>query len=87
MSRRSLPIIVGAALGVLGFLAASDASAFPNLGTCSGCHLPDPTVTISVTLLVPNMDYIGMAMFHCHILEHEDIGMLGLWDIMDGGPM
>ncbi len=42
----------------------------------------------SATLLVPIMDYSGMAMFHCHILEHEDIGMMGMWDIMDPGmPM
>jgi FtsP/CotA-like multicopper oxidase with cupredoxin domain len=37
----------------------------------------------SVTLLVPVMDYAGMTMFHCHILEHEDIGMMGMWHIMD----
>ena len=37
----------------------------------------------SATLLVPIRDYTGMAMFHCHILEHEDIGMLAGWDIMD----
>lgn len=37
----------------------------------------------SVTMLVPIMDYKGMAMFHCHILEHEDIGMMGMWHIMD----
>jgi FtsP/CotA-like multicopper oxidase with cupredoxin domain len=24
-----------------------------------------------------------MTMFHCHILEHEDIGMMGMWHIMD----
>jgi FtsP/CotA-like multicopper oxidase with cupredoxin domain len=36
----------------------------------------------SVTMLVPVMDYTGMAMFHCHILEHEDIGMMGMWHIM-----
>ncbi|RJQ21734.1 MAG: hypothetical protein C4560_03295 [Nitrospiraceae bacterium] len=24
-----------------------------------------------------------MTIFHCHILEHEDIGMMGMWDIMD----
>jgi FtsP/CotA-like multicopper oxidase with cupredoxin domain len=36
-------------------------------------------------ILVPVMDYPGMAMFHCHIIEHEDIGMMGIWDIMDGG--
>jgi FtsP/CotA-like multicopper oxidase with cupredoxin domain len=38
----------------------------------------------SVKLLVPVTDYAGMAMFHCHIIEHEDIGMMGVWDIMDG---
>ena len=25
-----------------------------------------------------------MAMFHCHIIEHEDIGMMGMWHIMGG---
>lgn len=35
----------------------------------------------SIKLLVPIKDFTGMAMFHCHILEHEDIGMMGLWDI------
>jgi len=37
----------------------------------------------SVTMLVPVMDYTGMTMFHCHIVEHEDIGMMGVWDIME----
>ena len=42
----------------------------------------------SVKLLVPVMDYDGMTMFHCHIIEHEDIGMMGVWDIMgEGMPM
>ncbi|MBI5442882.1 MAG: multicopper oxidase family protein [Deltaproteobacteria bacterium] len=36
----------------------------------------------SVKLLVPVMDFSGMAMFHCHILEHEDIGMMGMWHLM-----
>lgn len=36
----------------------------------------------SVKLLIPIMDYTGMAMFHCHILEHEDIGMMGMWHLM-----
>lgn len=40
----------------------------------------------SVTMLVPVMDFTGMAMFHCHILEHEDIGMMGMWHLM-GMPM
>ena len=41
----------------------------------------------SVTLLVPVMDFTGMAMFHCHILEHEDIGMMGMWHLMSGMGM
>ncbi len=41
-----------------------------------------------VTLLMPVKDYPGMVMFHCHILEHEDIGMMGIWNINAGGmPM
>jgi FtsP/CotA-like multicopper oxidase with cupredoxin domain len=35
----------------------------------------------SVKILVPIKGFTGMTMFHCHILEHEDIGMMGLWDI------
>ncbi|MDF9392836.1 multicopper oxidase family protein [Methylococcus capsulatus] len=35
----------------------------------------------SVRLLVPVKDYAGTTVFHCHILEHEDMGMMGLWDI------
>jgi FtsP/CotA-like multicopper oxidase with cupredoxin domain len=41
----------------------------------------------SVTLLVPVLDWTGMAMFHCHIMEHEDIGMMGVWRIGDGMSM
>jgi FtsP/CotA-like multicopper oxidase with cupredoxin domain len=40
----------------------------------------------SVELLVPIMDHTGMTMFHCHILEHEDIGMMGMYHVM-GAPM
>ncbi len=29
------------------------------------------------------MDYPGMAVFHRHIIEHEDIGMMGVWDIVE----
>jgi len=32
-------------------------------------------------ILLPVTDYAGMCMFHCHIVEHEDIGMMGLWEI------
>jgi FtsP/CotA-like multicopper oxidase with cupredoxin domain len=36
----------------------------------------------TITLLVSIMDWTGMTMFHCHIVEHEDIGMMGMWHIM-----
>lgn len=39
-----------------------------------------------VELLMLIMNYEGMAMFHCHILKHEDIGTMGMWHLM-GGPM
>ena len=35
-----------------------------------------------ITILVSIQDYTGMSMFHCHIVEHEDIGMMGMWHIM-----
>jgi FtsP/CotA-like multicopper oxidase with cupredoxin domain len=42
----------------------------------------------SVTVRLPIRHFTGMTMYHCHILEHEDIGMMGMWHIMGGGmPM
>jgi FtsP/CotA-like multicopper oxidase with cupredoxin domain len=35
----------------------------------------------SITLLVPVIDHAGKTVFHCHIVEHEDIGMMGIWNI------
>jgi FtsP/CotA-like multicopper oxidase with cupredoxin domain len=35
----------------------------------------------SVTQLVRLQNWTGMTMFHCHILEHEDAGMMGEWMI------
>lgn len=35
----------------------------------------------SVTLLVPIANFVGDTVFHCHILEHEDLGMMGMWSI------
>jgi len=35
----------------------------------------------SVTQLVRLQNWTGMTMFHCHIVEHEDIGMMGEWMI------
>ena len=36
----------------------------------------------SATILVPVRDFSGKAVFHCHILQHEDIGMMGIWDMV-----
>ena len=36
----------------------------------------------SVLMLVPARDYTGRTVFHCHIVEHEDIGMMGIWDLV-----
>jgi FtsP/CotA-like multicopper oxidase with cupredoxin domain len=35
-----------------------------------------------VTMLVPVADFTGRTVFHCHIVEHEDIGMMGIWEIV-----
>ena len=35
----------------------------------------------SVTQLVRIQNWTGPTMFHCHIVEHEDIGMMGDWSI------
>ncbi|MEW6667656.1 MAG: multicopper oxidase family protein [Thermodesulfobacteriota bacterium] len=35
----------------------------------------------SVRVLMPVMDFDGTSMFHCHIVEHEDMGMMGIWNI------
>jgi FtsP/CotA-like multicopper oxidase with cupredoxin domain len=34
-----------------------------------------------VELLVPVRDFVGRTVFHCHIVEHEDIGMMGIWEL------
>jgi FtsP/CotA-like multicopper oxidase with cupredoxin domain len=39
----------------------------------------------TVRILVRVADFTGMTMFHCHIVEHEDIGMMGMWDIVPAG--
>jgi FtsP/CotA-like multicopper oxidase with cupredoxin domain len=33
----------------------------------------------SVTQLVRVSDWTGPTVYHCHIVEHEDIGMMGVW--------
>lgn len=41
-----------------------------------------PKMGGTIRLLVSIKDWTGMTMFHCHIVEHEDIGMMGMWHIM-----
>lgn len=31
------------------------------------------------SILVSVTDFTGDAVFHCHIVEHEDAGMMGRW--------
>ena len=40
-----------------------------------------PKMRGRVTMLVPVNDFTGKTVFHCHIVEHEDIGMMGIWEI------
>jgi FtsP/CotA-like multicopper oxidase with cupredoxin domain len=35
----------------------------------------------SVTQLVRVGDWTGPTVYHCHIVEHEDIGMMGVWQL------
>jgi FtsP/CotA-like multicopper oxidase with cupredoxin domain len=35
----------------------------------------------SVTMLIPVQDFKGKTVFHCHVVKHEDIGMMGIWEI------
>jgi FtsP/CotA-like multicopper oxidase with cupredoxin domain len=35
----------------------------------------------SVTQLVRVVDWTGPTVYHCHIVEHEDIGMMGVWQL------
>jgi bilirubin oxidase len=52
--------------------------------------VPEPVLAWNDTVNVPRrtslrlavkLDMPGMRMFHCHILEHEDMGMMGMMDI------
>ncbi len=40
---------------------------------------------MKITVLV--MDDDGMSMFHCHIVEHQDIVMMNLWHVMGVGGL
>lgn len=36
----------------------------------------------TVQILVPFADFTGKTMFHCHLLEHEELGMMGVVEII-----
>lgn len=38
-----------------------------------------------VRLIAQFLDYTGIYMYHCHMLEHEDDGMMGQFEVVDQG--
>ncbi|HEY9664264.1 MAG TPA: multicopper oxidase domain-containing protein, partial [Allocoleopsis sp.] len=36
----------------------------------------------TVRIRIPFRDFAGKTVYHCHILDHEDLGMMGLLEIM-----
>lgn len=38
--------------------------------------------TETVQILVPFADFVGLTVFHCHVLEHEERGMMGVVEIL-----
>ena len=39
----------------------------------------------TVRIVARFLDYTGLYMFHCHILEHEDFGMMGQFEVVGAG--
>ena len=39
----------------------------------------------TMRLIVAFEDYTGVYMYHCHLLEHEDFGMMGQYEVADQG--
>jgi len=37
----------------------------------------------TVQILVPFTDFAGITVYHCHILEHEERGMMGVVEMFD----
>jgi hypothetical protein len=38
-------------------------------------------------MLVPIRDFTGSAVLHCHIVEHEGIGMMRMWSSLEEIPI
>jgi FtsP/CotA-like multicopper oxidase with cupredoxin domain len=55
----------------------------------SSAAVPDPgwrdTVNVpageTITIRVVFHDFTGIAVYHCHILDHEDLGMMGVIEV------
>jgi suppressor of ftsI len=41
-----------------------------------------PTAPGSVVIRIPFNDYVGKSVYHCHLLFHEDYGMMGAFEIV-----
>jgi FtsP/CotA-like multicopper oxidase with cupredoxin domain len=39
----------------------------------------------SVTFRTVFADFTGRSLFHCHIVPHSDLGMMGMFEIVDRG--
>ena len=39
----------------------------------------------TVQLAVPLSDFTGKTVYHCHVLEHEDRGMMGVLEVKGEG--
>ncbi|WP_239033352.1 multicopper oxidase domain-containing protein [Leptothermofonsia sichuanensis] len=35
----------------------------------------------TVQIRIPFRDFVGRTVYHCHILDHEDLGMMGILEI------
>jgi len=35
----------------------------------------------TVRIRIPFRDFVGKTVYHCHVLDHEDLGMMGIVDM------
>jgi FtsP/CotA-like multicopper oxidase with cupredoxin domain len=55
-----------------------------NIPYFSGRSLTYPSVRLRLDFRDPNI--VGTFLYHCHILEHEDKGMMGSIQVVSGKP-
>ena len=57
-----------------------------NVGQLNAHGLQDTVVLPQggeVVVRIPFTDFVGKFLFHCHILPHEDTGMMGVVEVVD----